>query len=149
MRLPRAPQITETQEHEAIAGYFAKVGYAPGVLGFHIRNERGSAWERKVAAQMGVLSGIPDWLFLFDGDALFIELKPRGFKQKLARGIGLTEHVRRQLATHDKIRACNVPVEIAETLDELLEILWRYGVRLRTESITTERLRRGFEGARG
>src|SRR4051812_36874441 len=62
---PRAPKITETQEHKTIASYFRKVGLGPGALAIHIRNESGSAWERMVSTQMGILKGVPDWLILY------------------------------------------------------------------------------------
>lgn len=142
-----APKINETAEHRTIASYFRKIGLGPGALPIHIRNERGSAWERMVAGKMGVLSGIPDWLILYTGDALFIELKERGFNEKLARGVGLTPHVLRQLETHDRIRECGHPVEICETLDDVLVVLRRYGVPLLSESISTERIKRGFAAA--
>jgi hypothetical protein len=35
-------------------------------------------------------------------------------------------------------------VEVCESLDEMLDALVRHGVPLRTESLTTERIRRGF-----
>jgi hypothetical protein len=146
-RAKRAPKITETAEHRTIAAYFRKIGLGAGALAIHIRNERGSAWERMIASQMGILAGIPDWLILHDGDAGFIELKPRGFKDKLLRGVGVTDHILRQIDTHARIRETGCWVEICETLEEMLEALRQHGVPLRTESISTERLRNGFLNA--
>jgi hypothetical protein len=143
----RAPKITETAEHRTIAVYLRKVGLGPGALAIHIRNERGSAWERMIASQMGVMSGIPDWLILHGGDAGFIELKPRGFKDKLSRGVGITAHVLKQLAAHDKLRDAGCWVEICETLEEVVDVLMRRGVPVRTASISAERIINGIRNA--
>lgn len=145
--MARAPLPTETQEHKLIASYFRKIGLGPGALAIHIRNESGSDWERMIGAQMGKLKGVPDWLILSNGEAGFIELKPRGFHEKLARGVGLTPHVRNQLATHDRLREAGCWVSICETLDDALVELSRHGVPLRSESISTERIRRGVATA--
>lgn len=137
-------KITETEEHRTIAAYFKKVGLGPGAKAIHIRNERGSASERITASQMGVLAGVPDWLIIYDGKAGFIELKPRGFKEKMERGVGITTHVLRQLSVHADIRNCNCWVSICESLDEVLDELYKHDVPLRSESVTDERIRRGM-----
>lgn len=144
-----APKITETAEHKVIASYFRKIGLGGGAVAIHIHNEHGSAWERMVGHTMGVMAGIPDWIIINKGNAGFIELKPRGFKEKLARGIGITPHVSRQLGTHIKLRDAGCWVEICETLEEVTETLRRHGVPLRAESISTERIRRAMMNAFG
>lgn len=145
----RAPRITETQEHKAIAAYFRKIGLGPGALAIHIRNENGSAWERMMGKTMGVMSGVPDWLILSNGDAGFIELKPRGFKEKLSRGVGITPHVARQLKTQTQLRDAGGWVEICETLEDVLATLQRHGVPLRAESKSTELIRRAMTNVFG
>lgn len=140
-------KITETDEHKTVASYFRKVGLGPGAMAIHIRNETGSAWERMIGKQMGVVAGVPDWLILHEGDAGGIELKPRGWKATKRRTGNYTEHEKRQLATHARMRECGCWVEICETLEEVLGVLRKRGVKLRIESITAERLRRGFEKA--
>jgi hypothetical protein len=140
----RAPKVTETQEHLAIASYFRKTGLGGLALAIHVRNERGSDWERLQAARMGIMRGLPDWLILDAGRAGWIELKPRGFKERVARTGTYTPHERRQLETHAKLKLAGCWVDICETLGEVQETLRAHGVPLRTESITTERIRRGF-----
>lgn len=143
----RAPKITETQEHKTIASYFRKIGLGGGALAIHIRNERGSAWERIVAKQMGVMSGIPDWLILHNGRAGFIELKPRDWWKKKEHTSQLTKHEAKQIETQKKLRDAGCWIDTCETLDHVLGVLRHRGIPLRTESISAERIRNGFLNA--
>lgn len=145
--MPRAPRISETQEHRVIAAYFRKIGLGGTAVALHLRNERHGDWQRIEAARMGVRAGVPDWVVLNAGRAIFIEIKPRGWRARREKTGAYTAHERRQLAVHDALRRARCPVEICETLDEVLDTLRRYGVTLRTESPVTEAIRRGFRDA--
>lgn len=145
----KPPKISETAEHRTIAAYFKKIGLGDGARAYHIRNERVGDMQRVTASAMGVASGLPDWLFVHNGKAGWIELKPRGWKVLRARTGNYTGHERRQLDRHAELRAAGCWVYICETLDEILELLRFHGVPLRTESITTERIRAGFAAAQG
>lgn len=150
--MAKAPKISETAEHRTIAAYFRRIGLGGNAIAIHIRNERGSAWERIIAAQMGIMAKIPDWLFFNPVSTPYgkfvwagaSELKERGWKARRARTGNYTEHETQQLACHERLRRAGVVVEIHETLDEVLEFLGRHNVPLRSESLTTERIRRGM-----
>jgi hypothetical protein len=143
-RPARAPKISETQEHLAIASYFKKIGLGGHALAWHHRNERAGHMARIVAFKMGVKAKLPDWEFLDAGHSGFIELKPRGWKARTARTGNYTVHEQAQLKMHRLLRLAGAWVEICETLDEVLDVLHRHGVPLRSESLTTERIKRGF-----
>ena len=150
LALPRkraAPKITETAEHLTIASYLQKTGLGGTAVMFHLRGERQGYNQRAVAARMGVLSSLPDWCVVDGGQAGFIELKPRGWKKRTAKTGTYTPHERKQLAMHKKLCIAGAWVEICETLDEVLDVLVRYGVPLRSDSLTAERIRRGFSEA--
>lgn len=145
-RLPpkaRAAKITETQEHLAIAAYFKKVGLGGNAVAFHIRNERHGDRQRMLAARMGVVKGLPDWMVIDDRPG-FLEIKPRGWKARTTRTGNYTEHEQAQLEMHKRLRQAGAWVEICETLEEVLAALAAHGVPLRQESLSTERIKRGF-----
>lgn len=146
-RRVRAPAKTETDEHLTIAAYFRKVGLGSGALAIHVRNERPGDWQRIQANKMGVMPGVPDWLILGAVSPGWCEIKPRGWCARKQHTGNYTVHELRQLETHEKLRAAGCWVVIVETLDEMLTALAAHGVPLRRESITTERIRRGFENA--
>lgn len=139
-----APKISETAEHLVIAQYLKRTGLGGTAVMFHLRNERMGASQRGTAARMGVLSALPDWCVIDGGRAGFIELKQRGWKRRTERTGTYTPHERKQLAMHKRLRVAGAWVEICESLDEVLDTLVRYGVPLRTEALTIERMRRGF-----
>lgn len=143
----KLPRISETQEHLVIASYFRKIGLGGLAIACHLRNERHGDYQRMLAARMGVQKGMPDWLILDGGGAGFLELKPRGWKAKRAKTGAYTPHEYIQLEMHRKLKLAGAWVDICETLDEVLESLIYHGVPLRTESITTERIRKGFAAA--
>lgn len=142
----RAPKITETQEHLVIAAYFKKVGLGGNAIALHHRNERAGRMQRIIAARMGVVAKLPDWQII-DERSGFVELKERGWKARKARTGHYTPHELAQLEMHKRLRLAGAWVEIVETLEELLEVLAWHGVALRSESLTTERIRRGFAQA--
>ena len=147
-RVPKPPKISETAEHATIAAYFRKIGLGGNALAYHHRNERTGRMQRIIAARMGVLAKLPDWEILNDnGYAGFIELKQRGWKVRTNRTGNYNEHEQAQLAMHDRLRKAGYWVEICETLDEVLDVLRRHQVPLRTESLTTERIKAGFRAA--
>jgi len=140
----KLPKVSETQEHLAIATYFKKVGLGGVAIACHIRNERTGHAQRIMASRMGILKGMPDWLIIDAGQAGFLELKPRGWKAKRAKTAAYTPHELIQLETHRRLKIAGAWVEICETLEEVLDVLKYHGVPLRSESITTERIRSGF-----
>jgi hypothetical protein len=144
---PRAPKLTETQVHLQVAAYCKKVGFNHHALAIHLRNERASAGERMTATKFGVLSGLPDWCFIYAGHTGFIELKPAGFKARRAKTGKFTAHELRQIAVHDRLRLAGCWVEICESLDEVLARLKEHGVPVRTSSLTEERIVTGFKKA--
>ena len=140
----KAPKITETAEHRTIAGYLRKVGLGGTAVMFHLRNERVGARQRATAAQMGVLSKLPDWCVVDGGRVGFIELKTRGWRKRTEKTGTYTPHELAQAAMHQRLRRAGAWMEPCETLEEVLDALVRHGVPLRTESLTIERLRAGF-----
>lgn len=147
MKTARAPKVSETAEHLTIAGYFRKIGLGGHAVVFHLRGERAGLRQGMLAKRMGVVAGLPDWMVLDGGKAGFIELKPRGFKTRTARTGTYTPHERRQLDVHAALRRAGAWVEICESLEEVLDTLRHYGVPLRSESLTTERIKAGFRAA--
>jgi hypothetical protein len=113
----------------------------------HLRGERMGYNQRAIAARMGVLSKLPDWLVIDSGRVGFIELKPRGWTVRTNKTGTYTEHEREQIKMHARLRRAGAWVEICETLDEVQDTLVRYGVPLRNESETLERLKRVFAEA--
>ncbi len=128
-RLRNAPKIGETDEHKAIADFFA-VGLDGNAMAVHIRNEHAGAGERIRAVRMGMVSGMPDWLILDAGRAFLIELKPRGWRTKKAKR---TIHELRQIEVHKQIQRAGCPVMICETLEEVIQALINWGIPLRAK----------------
>lgn len=149
-RRPRTPKITETQEQKVVVAYIRKMGFEdPLTQWFHYRAERAGLWQALEAKRMGVNTKFPDFHFFRSSNRGWIEMKERGFKDKLARGVGIDEHVSKQLAKHEELRANGDWVEICETLEEVKDTLQRRGMPLRFESLTSARLRAGFERSFG
>jgi len=148
-RKPRMPKVSETQEHLLIASYFRKIGLGGCAMAFHLRGERHGHMQRITAKKMGVIAGLPDWMVVDSGRAGFIELKPRGFKARTAKTGTYTVHERRQLDVHAALKRAGAWVEICESLEEVIDVLRRHGVPLRSESLTSERIKRGFAAAMG
>lgn len=143
-----APKITETAEHLTIAHYLQTRGLGGSAVMFHIRGERHGHSQRAIAGRMGVLSKLPDWCVIDNHRVGFIELKARGWRKRTEKTGTYTPHERKQLAMHKRLLLAGAWVEICETLDEVLDVLVRHGVPLRSDSLTAERIRRGFsEGA--
>jgi hypothetical protein len=145
-RTRKAPAPTETQIHRQIADYEHKFGFGKGVVPIHVRNEQASAAARIKGANMGVLGGMTDWHVLAYGTPIYLEIKPLGWKARKARTGNYTEHERRQLAVHERLRLAGGYVEIVETLDEFLAVLSRHHVPIKKvsdESPSTQAIRRG------
>lgn len=140
----KPPAITETHEHLCIAMYFRKVGLGGLAIAVHLRNERHGHTQRMLAARMGVAKGMPDWMIIDAGRVGFIELKPRGFKKRTTKTGNYTAHEQIQLDMHKRLKHAGAWVEVCESLDEVLETLHRHGVPLRSESISTSRIKAGF-----
>ena len=132
----RAPKITETQEHAAIAAYFRMPGLGGNAVAFHIRNERAGDWQRINAFKMGMLPGVPDWCIIDGGRAGFIEMKERGWRNKklVNRTAKLTAKEERQIEVHNRLKLAGAWVEICETLEEVQAALANHGVPLRHEA---------------
>jgi hypothetical protein len=139
-RTRKAPVPTETQVHRQVVDYLRKVGFSADVVWTHIRGERAGASQRIRAAQMGVTPKLPDFLFIYKGRVLFIELKKGGFSQKKS----FNEHEISQMIMHERLRANGACVEVCETREDVISFLIRSGFPLRIENITSERIRRGF-----
>lgn len=147
MTAARRPKVGETAEHLAIASYFRKVGLGGNAVWFHTRNERPGDYQRINAARMGVQSGLPDFGFVDGGRSGWVEIKPRGWRERTNRTGTYTPHEQRQLDMHTRLKRAGAWVEICETLDEVLEVLRRNGVPLRSESLSTELIKRGIASA--
>jgi hypothetical protein len=141
---PAAPKVSETAEHRVIVAYLRRIGLGGTAFWFHTRNERPGHYQRIEAARMGVQSGLPDFGFVDAGESGWIEIKPRGWRDRTSRTGTYTPHERRQLEVHATLKRAGAWVEVCESLDEMLDALVRHGVPLRTESLTTERIKRGF-----
>lgn len=145
---PRPLKISETEEQKFVVAYIRKFGFEdPLTQWFHYRAERAGLWQALEAKRMGVNTKFPDLHVFRMTNRGWIEMKERGFKDKLARGVGINEHVTAQLAKHEELRANGDWVEICETLEEVQDTLRRHGMPLRFESMTSKRLRAGFEKA--
>ena len=136
--MTRAPKVTETQEHRAIADHFRKTGFRDGTVAFHIKNDQTTRWQRLNAAKMGLLPGVPDWCFVHRGQVGFIELKERGWRNSKAK---LTTKEIRQLETQWRLERAGAWVEICETLEEVLAALKAHGISVRAEPAIIEGLR--------
>lgn len=144
-RAPRAaPKISETAEHLTVAGYIKKVGLGDGAVMWHNRGERAGARQRITATRMGVLSGLPDWTVLHAGTIGFIELKPRGWTERRRKRGRYTTHELKQLAVQNRLQLAGAWTETCETLEDVLATLKQHGVPLRAETLSAERIKRGF-----
>jgi hypothetical protein len=144
----RKRHITETEEHLRIVVHLDKYGFVDDVFYTHIRGERASAVDGIRAKKMGVKRSLPDFMFIPPSDAYgWIEMKERGWRNKRAKSGAYNEHEREQLAMHERLRARGDWVEICETLEEVLDALRRHGMPVRDETLTNERIRRGFSNA--
>jgi hypothetical protein len=143
----RSMPSSETPEHKALAGLIRKYGFTEPAVAFHVRNERGSDWERMEAARMGILPGIPDWTFIRDGRAGFVEMKPLGWKARRARGGKYTRHELNQLAVHEQLRRAGSWVEIAESAAGAIMILEQHGIFLNKETPSLTRIKAGLQQA--
>jgi hypothetical protein len=146
-RKPAAPKVSETAEHRAIVAYLKRIGLGGNAYWFHTRNERPGDYQRINAARMGVRGGLPDLGFVDSGQSGWVEIKPRGWLTRTARTGTYTPHERRQLDVHAALKRAGAWVEVCETLEQMLDALKWHGVPLRTESLTTERIKAGFRAA--
>jgi hypothetical protein len=130
-----------------VADHFRKFGFIGDVVAFHIRGERVGAKQRILAAKMGVLPKMPDWMFLYPEGKGGIELKGPDFKKRRAKSGKFTSHELQQIAMHDRLRLTGCWVEICESLDEVIEVLALHGLHLRATPLTEERIIAGFTKA--
>lgn len=95
-------------------------GQAPWIF-FHPPNGGGrSKAEAGIFNALGVLAGVPDLVFVLEGGrAAFIELKREGWKGQLEGGQHLVQKW---------CRDCNVPHEVATSLELVQEALIRWGM---------------------
>jgi hypothetical protein len=130
----KSPPITETAEGHAVAKFLA-LGLRGHAIGFHVPNERRGAWERIRATAAGALWGMTDYVVFDGGRAICFELKPRGWRRTrlIDCTVKLTEHELRQIEVHKSLRLAGCPVDILETLEEVIGFLRRHGVPLRTQ----------------
>jgi hypothetical protein len=111
------PRMSEEQLQCAVMRHLEVRG-RPALLAWHTPN--GGFRRRTEAARftaLGVKSGIPDVLILFDGRTYGLELK-------IAKG-RLTDS---QIAMHARLRAAGAEVATAYGLDEALQQLERWGL---------------------
>lgn len=135
-RRPRMPGLTEDQLQTQIVGYLTWA-LTDDAMFFAIPN--GGSRHRLEAINLkrtGTTAGIPDLEVLHRGRALFLELKA-------ARG-SLSDS---QKFTIPRIEQAGCPVAVCRSLADVQTFLAEQGVPLRTESITTERIRRGLSAA--
>ncbi len=88
--------------------------------------------------KMGSTAGIPDLPVLHRGRALFIELKTKK---------GVLSASQKEMIP--RIERAGCPVGVCRSLEAVVAFLRQHEVPLRSESITTERIRRGIENAMG
>lgn len=145
----RVPKITETQEQLTIVAHIDRLGFVDDVIWTHIRAERGSARDGLRAKKMGVKPLLPDLMFIPPKPLArgWIEMKGRGWRERRAKSGKYTEHEQKQLAMHKRLRDRGDWVVICETLDEVKAVFNLAGMPLRSESRSTERIRRGFATA--
>ena len=145
VKKPRSKNITETQEQLTVVAYFrwADLGENDGVIWTHIRGERASAVDGLRAKKMGVNPGLPDFMFIYNGRHGWIEMKPRGYHRKKK----FNPQEIRQIDMRAQLRKNGDWVAVCETLEEVQETLTHFGIPLRFESITTERIRKGMTAA--
>jgi hypothetical protein len=139
---PKPPKITETQEQIAIVEYL-DWALPEDVVWTHVRGERAGAYQRILAKKMGVKPKFPDFLFIYKTIHLWIEMKERGFSRKKK----FNEHELAQMTMHNRLRLAGDFVEICETREDVAKYLRYYGLPVRSESLTSERIRRGFLAA--
>lgn len=135
-RHERAPALTEDRLQAQVVDYLSWA-LADGAMFFAIPN--GGSRNRLEALKLkrtGTTAGVPDLEILHLGRALFVELKTaKGALSKTQRH------------TIPRIEAAGCPVAVCRSLDEVKAFLAEQRVPTRAESITTERLRRGFAAA--
>lgn len=130
-RKSRAAPPSETQVHLQVADYMRKIGLGPGAIALHVRNETTGKWAKIQAHRLGILPGAPDWLFIANGRAGWVELKRTGWRRTKTRTNNYTEHELRQIEAQRLLRLAGAWVEQCETLDEVLAALRKHKVPLR------------------
>lgn len=135
-RKPRAVKITEAQIQVQVIDYLNSC-LRDNAIAFAIPNGGlRSATEAKRLKAQGVTAGVPDLEIIHRGRALFIEMKS-------AKGT---------LSASQKfmiplIKLAGSPVAICRSTEDVIDFLIENDVPISTESITTERIRRGFVNA--
>ncbi len=86
---------------------------------------------------MGLKAGVPDLIIVHDGRAFWLELKA---------GTSLSA-VQREI--HASLDAAGSKVATCRSLDDVIAALTSWGIPLRTETVATERIRRGILNAQG
>jgi hypothetical protein len=121
-RRARAPDPSELQIQISL---IQRLGYMalPGCIYFHVPN--GELRDKRAAAKlkaMGTLPGVSDLVFIYNDAAgglrvLFLELKARGRLPTPA-----------QAGFADRVCKLGCNVEVADSIDQAVEILENYGI---------------------
>lgn len=128
-----ARPLTERDLQIQVMDYL-KWALADNAVAFHI--PMGGSRNRLEAInlkRMGTTAGVPDIEILHRGRALFVELK-------LGKG-ALSDSQKHMIP---RIEQAECPVAVCRSLNDVKLFLHNCGVPLRTESLTTERIKRGF-----
>ncbi len=83
--------------------------------------------------RMGTVAGIPDLVVLHDERAFFIEMKLGKGKLSEAQSFIIS-----------RIKRARCKVSLCRSMEDVENFLSECGIPLRTESLTTERIKRGF-----
>lgn len=129
-RMHRRPPAKEISLHMSVAAFLRRA-WPADLLWFHVPNgeKRDKATAGKLKA-MGVLAGVPDFVFVMpNAQVAFLELK---------RGDGETSEEQDKFC--DRARACGCGYAVARSMEEVEVVLSRwlaaYGLTLRATIIT-------------
>lgn len=123
--------MTEQQLHIQIAGFLRSCLYDTAMFFHTPMAAKRSVAEGARFKKMGSTAGIPDITVLYQGRAIFIELKAA--KGRLSPA---------QIATAHRIEKAGCPVYECRSLEHVVDTLTREGVPLRTCDAVTEALAR-------
>ena len=132
-----AEPLTERDLQIQVMDYL-KWALADGAVAFHV--PMGGSRNRLEAInlkRMGTTAGVPDIEVLYRGRAYFVELK-------LGKKGALSDSQKHMIS---RIEGAGCRVAVCRSLEEVKVFLRECGVPMRTESLTTERIRRGFTNA--
>lgn len=128
-------EVIKTTERQLQRSTAQLVSWAlrPGVIAFHVPNERESALSRKILSGLGVLPGVADWIILAPvvfgtrfNDGTWTHKTCRAFAVELKTERG--KQSKAQIAFQGMCEQAHVPYVVCRSLSEFADALRTWGL---------------------